>query len=214
MQKIDKSNILSTRYKKWVEDNEGDHPEYSSSNTYVKDIKMSLLACQKGLCAYTEELLCDPKLIDPSNWSDGMYSKVLDKQNLVNGDLEHFDCTMKDTQAYLWDNLFMVNSNINCRVKGTKTVDNILKPDTSEYDPYKYLKFDDDLNLFLAHDDLLKNEKDRVENMIKTLGLNSNSFKRARQIKNLKEDYELDLPLQKPHEYITSWNMTLSNLQK
>lgn len=215
MKKIDKSNVLSTQYKAWADALVGDHPKYSSSHKYVKDIKMSLLACQNGLCAYTEELLCDPDLITHNNWSDeGKYNKELDNQNLLNGDLEHFDCSLKETQAYLWDNLFMVNSNINCRVKGTKAINPILKPDTIDYDPYKYLQFDDKLNLFIPNNDLSGEEKIDIEEMIITLGLNSNRFKRAKQIKSLKEDFELGLELNEPQEYITSWKMTLGNLKK
>ena len=214
MQKIDKSTILSTKYKTWVDALSGDHPEYKSSQKYVKDIKMSLLACQNGLCAYTEEELCSPELISFNNWSDdGKYNKNLDNEDLVNGDLEHFDCTLKEGQGYLWDNLFMVNSNINCRVKGAKVVNSILKPDTAEYDPYKYLHFNYELNLFTPHNDLEESDKSEVKIMIETLGLNRNGFKRARQIKSLKENYELGLELKKPHEYITSWEMTKRSLE-
>lgn len=213
MQKIDKNSILSTHYKSWLDEVRGNHPSYKSDFKHVKDIKMSLLVCQNGLCAYTEELLCDPSLITSDNWSDGKYITALDNQNLVNGDLEHFDCSLKEDHGYLWDNLFMVNSNINCRVKGSKSINSILKPDTVNYDPYKYLQFDDVLNLFIPCDNLPENEKIFVKDMIITLGLNSNGFKRAKQIKSLKEDFELGLLLNEPNEYITSWKMTLKALQ-
>jgi len=213
MQKIDKSTIRSTAYKAWVEGLSAKHPAYSSSQTYVKDIKMSLLACQNGLCAYTEELLCDRALLSDDNWEDGKYIGDLTNQNLVNGDLEHFDCTLKDTHGYLWDNLFMVNSNINCRVKGTKSIDNILKPDCDTYDPYVYLQFDDKINVFIANQNLSDKDKIKVEEMIIVLGINSNAFKRERQIKDLKENIELGLSLPEPDEYITAWNMTKENLE-
>ena len=50
MRKIDKSTVLSTKYKEWEEDLEVDkHPKYDSSkNKYYHDIKMSLLHCQNG----------------------------------------------------------------------------------------------------------------------------------------------------------------------
>ncbi len=214
MQKIDKSYIRSIVYKAWEEGLGDNHPEYKSSQTHVKDIKMSLLKCQNGLCAYTEELLCDRELLSDDKWKDGKYIGNLSNQNLINGDLEHFDCTLKSTQGYLWDNLFMANSNINCRVKGTKPVDNILKPDNPAYNPDKYLEFDDELNLFLPNNNLTTDEKSRVKEMIEILGINSNAFKRAKQIKDLKENIELELPISEPVEYITSYRMTKENLKK
>ena len=213
MQKIDKSNIRSTIYKAWVAGLSGNQPKYESHQMHVKDIKMSLLACQNGLCAYTEELLCDRALLSDDNWKEGKYIGDLNNQNLVNGDLEHFDCRLKDKQGYLWDNLFMVNSNINCRVKGTKPIDNILKPDCDTYDPNVYLQFDDKVNAFIANQNLSDEDKAKVEEMIIILGINSNAFKRAKQIKDLKENFELGLPLIEPDEYITSWKMTKNNLE-
>jgi hypothetical protein len=50
--------------------------------------------------------------------------------------------------------------------------------------------------------------------MIETLGLNCNAFKRAEQIEKLREDFEFNLALKKPQEYITSWNMTLKKLEE
>ncbi len=214
MRKIDKSQILSTKYKEWLDNLDEKHPKYSSSNRYINDIKMNLLYCQKGLCAYTEELLCDIELIKPENWKEGKYNRKLDKQNLVNGDIEHFDCNLKEDKGYLWDNLFMVNSNINCRIKGTKSVNPILKPDADSYDEFKYLQFDDEVNRFIPNRKLSKGEREEVKNMIEILGINSNAFKRAKQIKDLKEDFEFGEELKEPIEYITSWKMTLKNLKE
>ena len=213
MRKINKSKILSKGYELWLKSLEGDHPKYYSSHKYIKDIKMNLLFCQKGLCAYTEELLCDPELIKTENWNEDRYITDLSTGNLINGDVEHFDCTLKDNKAYLWDNLFMVNSNINCRVKKTKPIKKILKPDSKDYDEYRYLQFDHTLNRFIPNNNLSQNEKTDILEMIETLGINSNAFKRAKQIKSLKEDFLLDLDLNEPIEYITSWKMTLLDLQ-
>ena len=175
MKKIDKSKILSKEYEKCMNELEG--RKYSSSHKYIKDIKMNLLYCQNGLCAYTEELLCDLTLLEESCWQEGRYIHSLEDKNLINGDLEHFDCTLKDTQAYLWDNLFMVNSNINCRVKGTKQINPILKPDAKDYNPFKYLEFGDKINKFLPNINLSAQEKLDVTEMIETLGINKNAFK-------------------------------------
>jgi hypothetical protein len=212
MKKIDKSKILSKEYFKWMKELK-EEKKYSSSHKYIKDIKMNLLYCQNGLCTYTEEQLCDLELLKESCWKDGRYIQSLENEDLVNGDLEHFDCTLKDIQAYLWDNLFVTNSNINCRVKGTKPINPILKPDAKDYDPFEYLEFDDKINKFLPNVNLSEQEKRDVAEMIDTLGINKNSFKRAKQIKDLKEDFELDLDLKEPYEYITSWEMTLANLR-
>ena len=212
MKKIDKSKILSEEYFKWMKELK-EHPKYPNSRKYIKDIKMNLLYCQDGLCAYTEEQLCDLELLKDSCWKDGRYTKSLEDEDLVNGDLEHFDCTLKEKQAYLWDNLFMANSNINCRVKGTKPINPILKPDAKNYDPFKYLQFDDKINKFIPNINLSEEEKVDVMEMIETLGINKNAFKRAKQIKELKEDFEFDLDLKEPYEYITSWKMTLKNLK-
>jgi hypothetical protein len=213
MKKIDKSKFLSEEYLKWMKELKEEHPKYSSSHKYIRDIKMNLLSCQNGLCAYTEEQLCDVKLLDENCWKEGRYIQSLEDEDLVNGDLEHFDCTLKEKQAYLWDNLFMANSNINCRIKGTKPIYSILKPDAKDYDPFKYLEFDDKINKFLPNINLSETEKIEVTEMIETLGINKNAFKRAKQIKDLKEDFELELDLKEPYEYSTSWEMTLENLQ-
>ena len=213
MKKIDKSKILSKKYLNWMEELKTEHPTYYSSHKYIEDIKMNLLYCQNGLCAYTEEQLCDLELLTESCWKDGKYIQSLENEDMINGDLEHFDCTLKKTQAYLWDNLFMVNSNINCRIKGSKLINPILKPDSKEYDPFKYLEFDDTINRFIPNIRLQEQEKKDVIEMIETLGINKNSFKRAKQIKDLKEDFEFDLDLKEPYEYSTSWIMTLKNLK-
>ena len=84
----------------------------------------------------------------------------------------------------------------------------------TEYDAFKYLDFDDRLNMFKPNKQLSDKDKKDVLDMIETLGLNSNAFKRAKQIKELKEDFEFDLDLKEPHEYITSWKMTLKNLKE
>ena len=213
MRKIDKTNIKSTQYDEWLKDNKGNHPKYDSKYKHYKDIKMSLLYSQDGLCAYTEERLCDKKLIEDSCWSDGKYQNN-QTDSLVNGDLEHFDNTLKDKQAYLWDNLFIVNSNINSRVKCSKEIYDILKPDSSHYDENKYLEFNYENNLFIANPKLSENEQKDVECMIQTLGINHNGFKRKEQISRLLNEFKYyNMTLSKPDEYLTSWNMTLKQLE-
>ena len=76
MQKLKKVCDLSTAYKAWEEafEQEGKkHDKYSSSHKYYKDIVMQSLRCQDGLCAYTEQRLCDKKLLTEDCWKDGRY---------------------------------------------------------------------------------------------------------------------------------------------
>ncbi|MFK5976355.1 MAG: hypothetical protein QM493_07600 [Sulfurovum sp.] len=49
--------------------------------------------------------------------------------------------------------------------------------------------------------------------MIKTLGLN-HVIRREDMIQDLKIDFEYDMDLEEPHEYITAWNMTLQQLKE
>ncbi|SFV57986.1 hypothetical protein MNB_SV-9-511 [hydrothermal vent metagenome] len=215
MKKIDKSTILSSNYKEWLDSLGEEHPKYNSSNNkYYNDIKMSLLYCQKGLCAYTEELLCDLDLITKDNWDDEKYITDLKEKDLVNGDLEHFDESIKRKQAWLWDNLFFVQGDINRKIKCSKSIQEILKPDAPHYDPNIYLEFDYKRNRFIANSNLDIKVQEDVDCMIITLGLNANAFKRKRQIKKLVEALKYDIELEEPHEYITSWNMTLKQLKE
>jgi len=215
MKKIDKSTILSKNYENWVATLGEEHPKYNSSNNpYYNDVKMSLLYCQEGLCAYTEEQLCDKELLKPQNWDDEKYITPLDNRtNLINGDLEHFDESLKAQQAWLWDNLFFVQGDINRKVKCSQAIQEILKPDAPHYDPYRYLAFDYQHNLFIANDNLTPQDQEDVECMIRTLGINANSFKRNTIIKRLIKSIEFDIEIEEPNEYITAWNMTLSQLQ-
>ena len=215
MKKINKTVILSKNYQKWLTSLGNEHPKYNSSNNkYYNDIRMSLLYCQDGLCAYTEEQLCDKELIKLENWDDEKYAKTLDNStNLINGDLEHFDESLKEKQAWLWDNLFFVQGDINRKVKCSQSIQEILKPDAPHYDPYKYLSFDYKRNLFTANDNLTQEEQDDVECMIRTLGINANSFKRQKIINRLVKALEKDIELEEPNEYITAWNMTYERLQ-
>ena len=67
MRKIDKSEILSTIYKKWeegLEKNNQQHPKYDKTTRFYEDIVMNLYYCQNGLCAYTEQILADEELFD------------------------------------------------------------------------------------------------------------------------------------------------------
>jgi hypothetical protein len=221
MKKIDKSKILSKNYKDWEKDlKKEEHPPYNSSykKEYYIDIKMSLLYCQNGLCAYTEEVLCDPKFIKTENWDENQYKLKLEKKdtNEIKGDLEHFDESLKPESAFLWDNLFVVNTHNNCRIKGKKPIKNILKPDSKDYTPEKYLEFFiDTVNnsyIFIPNSKLSDKEQEDVKYMIETLGLNCVDYERKRQLLEWIDRYENGLPVD-AYKYITAWSMILENLK-
>ena len=216
MRKIDKSQILSKDYKKWLDDlGDENHPKYNSSSfKYYNDIKMSLLYCQNSLCAYTEQLLCDNEYTMDKNWNDKKYIRSLSQEdkNSIQGDLEHFDKTLKTDKAWSWDNFFVVATHNNCRIKGSKPINNILKPDDINYDPYKYLAFDFETGMFRANNRLLDDEKVKVDCMIITLGINCIHIQRKKHLQMLKDRIDVGLKVN-PYEYITSWDMMLQDLE-
>ncbi len=173
MRKIYKTKILSTLYKKWEENFEQtnqDHDKYNSSNnTHYIDVIMNLLHVQGGLCAYTEMRLCNPELIDEKNWISGKYK---DRHIEVFGQLDHFDPALKGRKAWLWDNFFFIDTDINTKVKGKNDVDYVLKPDTIEYDVNHLLEYDTDSHIFIPHSDLDDNTQERIKVMILKLGIN------------------------------------------
>jgi len=215
MKKIDKSEILSTEYEKWLETLEAEkHPPYDSYSKakYYIDIKMSLLYCQGGLCAYSEKRLCDSKYFDLENWKEGKYKTELTKndKSKILGDLEHFDESLKPKNAFLWSNLFVVDKHINCNIKGRASINYFWKPDLEDYSPYDYLEFDLEIGSFIPLSSLSDEEQDKIEIMIDTLGLNCYDSDR-------KEYIELLLDLNKKREatqYLTAYNMTLKQLKE
>ena len=130
---------------------------------------MNLLHAQKGLCAYTEIRLCNEDLIAEDNWSEGCYNNHKPE---IFGQLDHFDPKLKKEKAWLWDNMFIVHSDINTKVKGKKEVDYLMKPDTKDYDEVKLLEYDCDKNVFIANSKLTKDLQKRINDMILKLGIN------------------------------------------
>ena len=183
MRKLDKSVILSSKYKQWEEQVEwGKHPKYNTQsvkNKYYIDIVMNLLHIQQGVCAYTEISLCDPHKLIQDNWQDGKYRTTSKSVSNIckGGELDHFNSTFKNGNSWLWDNFFFIDSDVNRR-KSNLEIDNILKPDSPDYDENKYLEYDTDHHVFIANSDLPEDIQIRVENMIKILGMNSVAYQR------------------------------------
>ena len=214
MQKIDKSTILSKGFEDWHNSLELDrHPNYnSSSNTHYWDIKMSLLYCQGGLCAYTEQNLCDTPWINEAHWDNKKYAKALSKEDktCIRGELDHFNSSLKGNNGWSLDNFFVVEKHVN-HVKGSKPVKNILKPDSSEYEAEKYLIFNFDAEVFAPNPTLNDNDKEDVISMIETLGINCIRSQRKNRLVEWLDRIEVGLDVI-PNEYITAWKMTRENL--
>ncbi len=199
MRKIDKTKILSTEYKKQEEKDEksGKHSKYDSRKNKYIDVVMNLLHCQKGLCAYTEIQLCSEEFYDKANWENGRYKNR--KEKPYNGQLEHFDSSLKKNKGWLWDNFFMVDSDTNNR-KSNKEVDYILKPDSENYDEFALFDYNLKTHLFIAKLSLPENKRKRINGMIEVLGINFSNIVAKRRHKIEKavrfgsEKYEVEFP--------------------
>jgi len=225
MRKIDKSKILSSKYKDWEEALEASskpHPKHSSSHKHYLDVLMNLLHCQNGICAYTEMSLCDPKHYSEDNWKDGKYASNKPEKT---GHLEHFDESLKSKSKdktgrknWLWDNLFLVHGYINTVVKGSKPVDYILKPDSPNYDPFHFLKYNATTHLFIPNDEnLCKADQARVQYMLDTLGINFGKvvLSRRKHLNTISKILEFahitEFVEEEPKEFVTAYLMMKQN---
>jgi len=230
MRKIDKSKILSTKYKEWeeaLEESNTAHPQYNKSsirNEHYSDIVMNLLHCQKGICAYTEIFLCDPKFYSKNNWKDGKYASPKPGKF---GQLDHFDESLKSKgkdktgrKDWLWDNFFMVHPHINSlSVKGSKSINYLLKPDLPNYDPFHFLKYNANTHFFIPNDENLNEEdQERVQYMINTLGINNDAIVKSRRIYLLMNSMNLKFAditgyvEPEPNQFITAHTMMRKDL--
>jgi hypothetical protein len=177
MKKLNKQCHLSSCYRNWeqtFEQQDLDHPPYSSSSgEYYYDIVMNLFHCQCGLCAYTEMRLCSTDVYDEANWKGGRYINCNHPERpAFFGQLDHFDSRLKGNKGWLWDNFFMVETNINTKVKRSRSVDPILKPDNPDYDPYERLEYNERLHVFIANVKLPSADQVNINNIILALGIN------------------------------------------
>jgi hypothetical protein len=218
MQKIDKNydTILSTKYKKWVDDLEKNKKKHPDSRTYYDDIVMELYRCQKGVCAYTERFICVPSLYESENWVDGNY-KTNDEAEFNRtdhaGELEHFDPRLKKNQYWLWDNLFMIDAKINS-LKSDKDIVYFLKPDSEEYSPEKYFDYDEETHRFIPNTDWDEAKQIEIKHFIDNvfylnhgviLTERRNFINDLRTKINNKSDYKFD-------RFFTATKMCLENI--
>lgn len=213
MRKIDKSIVLSRVYEQWLhklEQTQKPHGKYTSSHKFYKDLVMSLYHCQNGLCAYTERRLYENKSFDSSDWQVGRFATDFPK---TEGQLDHFDPTLKINKAYLWDNLFMVLGKAN-NDKDAKPIDPILKPDSLDYDPFELLDYDYDLDEFIPNIGLEPIQKERVRYMISTLCINADYVQLHRKpfLRKIKAQIELGKMMtwedvEEPKQFPTAFEM-------
>ncbi len=198
MRKLDKTQILSTIYKKWEEEFENNnkkHPKYNSSKgKFYRDIVMNLFYIQKGLCAYTEQNLCDEFFYKKNNWKKGRYKTPKNYEKAeCKGQLEHYDESLKSKKGeegkkdWLWDNFFMADSDTNRR-KGRKSVEKdaednyILKPDEPNYNEFELLEYDNKRHIYRANRNQTKEKIDQIDRMInEVLGMNYGILPKERE---------------------------------
>jgi hypothetical protein len=187
MRRIKKTNLLAKQYEVWAVETS---LEYGKSRKYYKDVFVSLLYCQEGLCAYTEFRLWDEEQVKkaPDLFKNGSFAEG--KRPEVPADIEHFDSKLKKVNGWAWDNLFAVFEPINRNVKRVrepeirKTMQDheyyILKPDREEYNPFELLDYDTREHVFTSNPQLDDKKVEIVENMIYALGINFDFIKRQR----------------------------------
>jgi len=212
MRKVDKTEILANEYASWIAEYEKisrKHVGYSASHKYYKDVLVSLLWCQGGVCAYTEIFIANRERCGPDNFDEqGRYMERGKEESGFAAQLDHFDSTLKAAEGWKWDNFFAVSDKINVQ-KRNKSVDYILKPDTPEYDPHRFLGYDRDRHIFHANPDL-EDECiiERVEEMIDLLGLNYGTIRdnRIRYLSLILKRLSLDLE-EPVYQFFTAYQM-------
>lgn len=212
--------MLATVYQQEIDELDAkneDHPKYYSRHKYYKSVLLSLLFCQNGLCAYTELRLME--MADLEKYATQIREQNGELSREVNfetpAQIEHFDESLKQEKGWQWSNLFAVFDSVNTRVKGTKSVDSILKPDSEEYNPFELLEYDTEHHMFTAHSDLAENIASRIETMIKTLGLNWKFIRNQRKdyLEEVLERFQNNSDVQ-AHQFITAFEMSKSELEK
>lgn len=183
MRKIDKTPFFASEFVVYIKEYAkkfGYHPVYGSSkNPYYNDVYYNLLFCQKGLCAYTEDLIDDTfwKTI-AKNWENGKY--IGDSPKL-DADLDHFNPKLKSNQGWDVDNLFLVKTYINRKIKLGKDVHHFFKPDHPNFSPQKYFEYDFLTHRFVPLESLEPSICTKVEYMLETLGINASSTVTSRK---------------------------------
>ena len=207
MKKIDKGNCLAKEYQSWVS-HPVSLPKCSSKNKYYTDVFVALLISQNGLCAYTEYQLIESDELERLKLQFDESGRFQGHKPEVKAILEHFYPRNQVANEWIWENFFIVDSHTNSYVKNprerTNQIDEILKPDRIDYDPFVLLDYDKDEHIFYAHPELNNSMIDRIENMIYILGINHGGTKLKR--KQYIEENILK-PSYQPYQFITAFQM-------
>ncbi|MFB6453955.1 hypothetical protein ACE38W_01695 [Chitinophaga sp. Hz27] len=221
MRKIDKSLILATQYKAWLDTlktKNKKHTIYSSSNgKYYYDIVANLIWVQSGICAYTEKLLHDHSGFAPEYWVLGAFPKT--PKYAFCGELDHYDPSLKDQFGWDWANFFIVDADVNKKVKRSNMPMGLLKPDLPQYNPKIYLEYDRENHLFIPNK-LLKNAiQDQVRKDLEFLGVNFPPiiYSRKKYLEPLLFDVEYQLESRvivesKLYQFFTAFDMVADTL--
>lgn len=192
MRKIDKTNHIATVFQNAVKPTEYKNGTFLYN--YHKDVLVSLLYCQNGLCAYTEKRLLSRTQEEMQNlFINGEYSLTNEEGNKIKpdevfADIEHYRGHLKKTNGWDWDNLFAVCDSVNrnikrveepkfekkCQEKGWNFDDLmlLLKPDGEGYEMDKFLEYDKDSHKFTARLDLENKLAEQIESILVVLGIN------------------------------------------
>ncbi|MCE2962613.1 MAG: hypothetical protein ACK5UE_00420 [Chitinophagales bacterium] len=215
MKKIDKSEILATSYKTWLDNLGETHPEYTSSkHKFYYDIVANLVWIQGGLCAYTEVLLNDKKTVAPEKWVDGMFNRFE-----VKGALDHYFPNLKRETGWDWQNFFLIDYDINSKIKRDNQPHGILKPDKSDFDPFYFLEYNYVKHIFIPNSERDIDFQIKIKHDIDILGLNYGPIvnDREKYLKNLfsealmgkKEILEIRKDL---YKFYTAFEMSMKQL--
>ena len=193
-----------------LDKNNQTHPKYSSSQKYYKDVLVSLLFCQQGLCAYTEILIAEKERCGPDHFDEaGRYIEREKLESSFSAQLDHFDSRLKEKYGWSWENFFAISDKINIE-KGTQPIDEILKPDSPEYDPDKLLSYNEKRHLFHANP-AIEDEKmiERIEKMILVLGLNQGTIKDNRRayLEPKKKGLKWGKEIEPVYQFFTAFEM-------
>ena len=178
-------------------ENNGKYPRYSSSYKHYNSVFVNLLICQKGVCAYSEMGIyfdyekCNTKAL----WESGKFGGNKPK---IDADIEHYKAKSRCSGECDWDwnNLFLVSKHINQSIKRDKPVYDFLRPDKPDYAPQRYLWYSFDTQMFVPRPDLDISTYKKVEETLKTLGINSSNTVKSRRKKMLL-DYLTDIYVKK-----------------